>query len=246
MSELYKKVAKLIKNSTKAVAFTGAGISVESGIPTFRGPEGLWSKYNPKILDIDYFTLNPKESWEKIKEIFYDYMQNIKPNKAHYFLAELEKNDLLKCVITQNIDNLHQEAGSKNVIEFHGTAKKLLCMNCFKKYDKDEINLNDLPPLCPKCWGLLKPDFVFFKEPIPKNALEKSLEMAQNCDLMIVIGTTGEIQPASQIPILAKQNGAKIIEINIEKSNYTDTITDIFLQDKATIASEKIKIHLKG
>jgi len=246
MSELYKKAAKLIKNSTKTVAFTGAGISVESGIPTFRGPEGLWSKYNPKILDIDYFTLNPKESWEKIKEIFYDYMQNIKPNKAHYFLAELEKNDLLKCVITQNIDNLHQEAGSKNVIEFHGTAKKLLCMNCFKKYDKDEINLNDLPPLCPKCWGLLKPDFVFFKEPIPKNALEKSLETAQNCDLMIVIGTTGEIQPASQIPILAKQNGAKIIEINIEKSNYTDTITDIFLQDKATIASEKIKIHLKG
>jgi len=246
MSALYKKAAELIKKSKKTVAFTGAGISVESGIPTFRGPEGLWSKYDPKILDIDYFTLNPKESWTKIKEIFYDYMQNVKPNTAHYFLAELEKEKLLDAVITQNIDNLHQEAGSQNVIEFHGTAKKLVCMNCFTKFDKKEVDLNDLPPSCPKCWGLLKPDFVFFKEPIPKKALEKSLELAQECDLMLVIGTTGEIQPASQIPILAKQNGANIIEINIEESNYTRTVTDIFLQDKATVASQKIKKHLKG
>ena len=246
MSELYKKAAELIKNSKKTVAFTGAGISVESGIPTFRGPTGLWSRYDPKILDIDYFTLNPKESWEKIKEIFYDYMQNVKPNKAHYCLADLEKNFLLEAVITQNIDNLHQEAGNKNVIEFHGTAKKLVCMNCFKKYDSDEIDLSELPPLCPKCWGILKPDFVFFKEQIPKKALEKSLELAQECDLMLVIGTTGEIQPASQIPILAKQSGAKIIEINIEKSNYTDSITDIFLQQRATIACENIQKELKG
>ncbi|GAB6073420.1 NAD-dependent protein deacylase [Nautilia lithotrophica] len=246
MSNLYKEAANLFKNSKKTIAFTGAGISVESGIPTFRGPEGLWSKYDPKILDIDYFTLNPKDAWEKIKEIFYDYMQNIKPNKAHYLLADLEKQNLLEAVITQNIDNLHQEAGSKNVIEFHGTAKNLVCMNCFKKYDKDEIDLNDLPPACPKCWGLLKPNFVFFKEPIPKKALEKSLQLAQECDLMLVIGTTGEIQPASQIPILAKQNGAKIIEINIEESNYTRSITDIFLQDKATIASEKLSEALKG
>ncbi len=246
MSELYSLAAEMILNSKKTVAFTGAGISVESGIPTFRGPQGLWSKYDPKILDIDFFLSNPKESWEKIKEIFYDYMQNVKPNAAHYFLAELEKENLLEAVITQNIDNLHQEAGSKNVIEFHGTAKKLVCMNCYKKYDKNEIDLNDLPPFCPKCWGLLKPDFVFFKESIPKKALEKSLELAQECDLMIIIGTTGEIQPASHIPLIAKENGAKIIEINIEKSNYTDTITDIFLQDKATAASKKIQQYLKG
>jgi NAD-dependent deacetylase len=118
-------------------------------------------------------------------------------------------------------------------------------MNCYKKYDISEINLDDLPPTCPKCWGLLKPDFVFFKESIPKKALETSLELAQTCDLMLVIGTTGEIQPASQIPLLAKQNGAKIIEINIEKSNYTDSITDIFLQDKATAACKNLQNHLK-
>jgi NAD-dependent deacetylase len=246
MSDIYEKAAELIKKSEKTVAFTGAGISVESGIPTFRGENGLWSKYDPEILDIDYFLKNPERSWKKIKEIFYDYMQNVKPNKAHYFLAELENEGLLQAVITQNIDNLHQEAGSKNVIEFHGTAKSLICMNCFKSFDINEIDLNDLPPVCPKCWGLLKPNFVFFKEPIPKKAMEESLNLAQSCDLMLVIGTTGEIQPASQIPILAKENGAKIIEINIEKSNYTDTVTDIFLQDKATVASEKLKNSIKG
>jgi NAD-dependent deacetylase len=246
MKNLYSEAASIIKNSKNCVAFTGAGISVESGIPAFRGPDGLWSKYDPKILDIDYFTLNPKESWEKIKEIFYDYMQNIKPNDAHCFLADLEKKGLLKTVITQNIDNLHQEAGSKNVIEFHGTAKKLVCMNCFKKYGSKEIDLNDLPPLCPKCWGVLKPDFVFFKEAIPEKALENSLKAAQECDCMIVIGTTGEIQPASQIPLIAKQNGAKIIEINIEKSSYTDTISDIFLQNRATIACKNLKNTLEG
>jgi len=246
MSELYKQAADIIKNSKKTVAFTGAGISVESGIPTFRGPEGLWSKYDPKILDIDYFTLNPKDSWEKIKEIFYDYMQNVKPNSAHYCLAELENKGALEAVITQNIDNLHQEAGSKNVIEFHGTAKMLVCMNCFKKYNADEIDLSELPPLCPKCWGVLKPDFVFFKEPIPKKALEKSLELANECDVMLIIGTTGEIQPASQIPVIAKQNGAAIIEINIEPSNYTPAITDIFLKNKATKACAKLQTELKG
>jgi NAD-dependent deacetylase len=241
----YTQAAKIIKTSKKIVAFTGAGISVESGIPTFRGVDGLWSKYDPKILDIDYFLQNPKKSWEKIKEIFYDYMQNIKPNFAHKFLAELENEGLLEAVITQNIDNLHQEAGSKNVIEFHGTAKKLICMNCYKSYESDSIDLTELPPICPKCWGLLKPDFVFFKEPIPKKALEKSLELAQNCDCMLVIGTTGEIMPASEIPKIAKQNGAKIIEINIEKSNYTDTITDIFLLNRATMASKELKNALR-
>jgi NAD-dependent deacetylase len=241
----YLKAAQIIKTSKKTIAFTGAGISVESGIPTFRGPDGLWSKYDPKILDIDYFLQNPKESWEKIKEIFYDYMQNIKPNFAHLFLANLEKEGLLEAVITQNIDNLHQEAGSKNVIEFHGTAKKLICMNCYKTYESDSIDLTELPPICPKCLGLLKPNFVFFKEPIPKKALESSLELAQNCECMIVIGTTGEIMPASEIPKIAKQNGAKIIEINIEKSNYTDTITDIFLQNRATIASKELKNALR-
>ncbi len=238
MKDIYKKAAKIIKESKNLIAFTGAGISVESGIPTFRGPTGLWSKYDPKILDIDFFRNNPEESWRYIKEIFYDFMRDIKPNYAHKFLAELEKERLLKGVITQNIDNLHQEAGSKNVIEFHGTASKLICMECETKYYSKDISLDSLPPLCKKCGGLLKPDFVFFGEQIPPKAFSKSIELCTNADTIIIIGTTGEIMPASQLPYLAKN--AKVLEINIEPSNYTKSITDIFLQDKATSVGKKL------
>jgi NAD-dependent deacetylase len=236
----YSKASSLIRQARSAVAFTGAGISVESGIPTFRGKDGLWSRYDPKILDIDYFQAHPEESWRTIKEIFYNYMgDHAKPNRAHRFLAELEDQGILKGVITQNIDNLHQEAGSRNVIEFHGTAKTLLCMQCNEAYDFMTIDLSQLPPHCPKCAGLLKPDFVFFKEPIPEKAYQASIELSQKADLYIIIGTTGEIMPASQIPYLAKQ--ADVIEINIEPSAYTSTITDLFLKDKATVAAERLE-----
>jgi NAD-dependent deacetylase len=242
----YQTAAKIIKDSKFPVAFTGAGISVESGIPPFRGPTGLWSKYDPKILDIDFFMNNPAESWKYIKEIFYDYMGNTQPNDAHKFLAWLEEIGKLKGVITQNIDNLHQKAGSKKVIEFHGTANKMECIECKRKFPSNSISLENLPPLCPECQGILKPDFVFFGEPIPPKAFEESIRLCENADCLIVVGTTGEIMPASQLPILAKQNGAKIIEINIEPSNYTNSITDIFLNDKATVASNKLKEELKG
>jgi NAD-dependent deacetylase len=195
-----KQTQELIKSFDKIVVFSGAGISVASGIPTFRGPDGLWSRYNPIVLDIDFFKSNPKESWRVIKEIFYDFMQNIKPNAAHYAIAKLE------CpVITQNIDNLHQEAGSNNVVEFHGNAKTLICTNCSKRYRSDNIDLSNLPPRCENCDGILKPDFVFFKEPIPENAYRQSIILAQNTSLMIIVGTTGEIMPASQMPYIAKE-----------------------------------------
>ena len=233
----YKKAAELIKNSKNLIAFTGAGISVESGIPTFRGENGIWSKYDPQILDIDYFKAYPKESWQKIKEIFYDYMINVKPNTAHKFLAFLEDKGILKAVITQNIDGLHQAAGSKNVIEFHGTTKSVVCLECGNKYPSSDIDLSSLPPLCPKCGSVLKPDFVFFKEPIPSDAYKKSYEYMQKADLLLIIGTTGEIMPASEFPYISK---ARAIEINPEPSKYTQTKTDIFLQEKAGIASKKL------
>ncbi len=241
----YKKAAKIIETSKFLVAFTGAGISVESGIPPFRGPTGLWSKYDPKILDINFFLTNPDISWKYIKEIFYDYMQNVNPNIAHYFLAKLENKGLLKGTITQNIDNLHQKAGSKNVVEFHGSASKLECIKCKRKFSLNSVSLESLPPLCPKCGGILKPDFVFFGEAIPKDAFEKSLFLMQNADVLLVIGTTGEIMPASELPYIAKDNGAKIIEINIQKSNYTNKITDVFLKDKATEVAKNLEKELK-
>lgn len=236
--------AKLIKKSSYTAAFTGAGISVESGIPPFRGEGGLWDKYDPMLLDIDYFHEHPEESWRVIKEIFYDTFNNAKPNRAHTVLAELEKMGKLKEVITQNIDNLHREAGSKVVHEFHGNSTQLVCTKSGEKLLVAHADLDALPPIHPATGGLLKPDFIFFGEGIPPLAYQASVEAARHAEVFLVIGTTGEIMPASQIPWMAKQNGAKIIEINTIHSNYTSSITDVFLQGKATEVMERLMDEL--
>ena len=229
------ELAKGIIEKGGGVAFTGAGISVESGIPPFRGPTGIWSKYDPKILELDYFLKNPEECWNYIRELFYSHFEKVKPNRAHFCVAELEKRGKIVGVITQNIDNLHHLAGSKNVVEFHGTANRLLCLQCGAYYLRDEVDLNQKPyPKCPRCWGLLKPDFVFFGEPIPEEAFYRAVGWVKRANFILVIGTSGEIYPAGNLPIIGKERGAVIIEINLQKSRYTDTITDIFIQAPAT------------
>jgi len=240
MNNLIEKVVKALRESKHTTAFTGAGISVESGIPPFRGPEGLWSKYNPEILDIGYFNEHPLESWKVIKEIFYDFFSFAKPNLAHLSLARMEEKGLLSAIITQNIDNLHQEAGSKKVIEYHGNSQQLICPHCHKQFKPDEINLNNLPPRCPADASVLKPDFVFFGEPVPGTAHTLSSEESQNAEVFLLIGTTGEVMPAAIVPRLAKENGATIIEVNPKESFYTNEITDIFLQGKAGDVMERI------
>jgi NAD-dependent deacetylase len=245
MEDIYVSAAKAIKSAQKASAFTGAGISIESGIPPFRGEDGLWNKFDPIFLDISYFQTHPAESWALIKEIFYDFFGRAKPNAAHYALARMEQEGLLDAIITQNIDNLHQRAGSKIVYEFHGTSQRLVCMDCGRQYPVSEIKLNHLPPLCAQCNGLLKPAFVFFGEPIPEPAMTFSLRAAETSDVFILIGTTGEIMPASMIPLTAKEKGAIIIEINPHESKYTHKITDIFLNDKATRAFAKLSQALQ-
>ena len=233
-AQAFQKAAELLGKSRFTTAFTGAGISVESGIPPFRGPEGLWSRYDPAVLDIDYFHQNPLESWKVIREIFYDFFGKANPNAAHFALAKMEEMGLLENIITQNIDNLHQQAGSREVYEFHGNSHSLVCTKCGKHFDIQDIRFDKLPVLCDKCHGLVKPDFIFFGEGIPPQAYEKSLEAARRADVFLVIGTTGEIMPASEIPYLAKENDAKIIEVNTEPSKFTHQITDVFLQGKAT------------
>jgi len=233
---MYNKAAEIIKNATRVTAFTGAGISVESGIPPFRGKDGLWNKYDPALLEINNFYADPTAAWRLIKEIFYDFLGKAKPNLAHEGLALMEQKGLLSTVITQNIDNLHQEAGSKEVYEFHGNSQYLVCTDCMKRCHVSEIDLSNLPPYCNACGGLLKPDFVFFGEPIPGEAHSRAVSEAETSDVFLLIGTTGEVMPAAMIPRYAKQNDAKIIEINPEESFYTHQITDVFLQAKATEA----------
>ena len=234
MELLLKETAEIIKQSKYTIAFTGAGISVESGIPPFRGSEGLWNKYDPKVLDLGYFLNNGEECWVYIREIFYDFFAGAKPNRAHFVLAEMEKRKLLQSIITQNIDNLHYEAGSVNVHEFHGNSKKLKCLKCGTVYDVENINLKKIPPLCEYDKNILKPDFIFFGEGIPPNAYSNSFAEAEKADVCLIIGSTGEVTPASYVPRTAKQNGAVIIEINPEETVFTSQITDIHLQGKAS------------
>ncbi|MEN8249503.1 MAG: NAD-dependent deacylase [Bacteroidota bacterium] len=238
-SDDIKLAAELIRESNRTVAFTGAGISVESGIPPFRGEGGLWSKYDPIFLDINYFKMNPNESWVLIKEIFYDYFGQAKPNGAHTSLARMEQDGQLQSIITQNIDNLHFDAGSREVYEFHGNSRQLICQRCNNRMPVKEFDLKTLPPRCPQCDSVLKPDFIFFGEGIPEPANSNSFAEIHRADVFILIGTSGEIMPASLIPFEAQKMGKKIIEINIEPSNYT-SISDVFLQGKASEVMERL------
>ncbi len=234
------KAARWISRAERAVAFTGAGISVESGIPPFRGENGLWNKYPAELFDISFFLDNPEQSWLLMREIFYELFGKVVPNAAHYALAELERAGILKAIITQNIDNLHTEAGSRAVYEFHGAIRKVICTACGRTSRVKDISLEQLPPLCNSCSGILKPDVVFFGEGIPAHAYTGSFMEAERSDLFLVIGSTGEVAPANQVVMQAKQNGAGIIEINPEPSSFTDTVTDIYLQGKAAEVMEAL------
>lgn len=224
-------------------AFTGAGVSVESGVPPFRGREGLWNRYDPKVLDIEFFTTHPEACWPVIREIFYDHFGKATPNAAHQVLAHLEQQGRLKCLITQNIDDLHHKAGSKRVIEYHGNSRELVCTSCGKRYAASAVDLANLPPRC-TCSSILKPDFVFFGEGIPPQAILEAEEAVELTDVMLLIGTTGEVYPAASLPRLASDRGALIIEINPEPSLYSDEISDIVISLPAAVAMAAIEKRL--
>ncbi|MBN1835772.1 MAG: NAD-dependent deacylase [Spirochaetales bacterium] len=235
-----QEAVRLVREARYLSAFTGAGISVESGVPPFRGPGGLWSRYDPRKLELDYFHRHPQECWETLKEIFYDSFAEARPNEGHRVLARLEEKGLLKVLITQNIDNLHHLAGSRNVVEFHGNSRTLRCLDCGETVPADPARLQALPPRC-RCGGILKPDIVFFGEGIPDLAWSRSAQAARRTDVMLVIGSTGEVYPAGGIPIQAAQQGATIVEINPRQSTFTESISDLFIQLPATEALQRIE-----
>jgi NAD-dependent deacetylase len=201
---------------------------VESGIPPFRGPGGLWNTYDPRMLELGYFQAHPEKSWPILREIFYDHFGKAKPNDAHRGLARLEQMGKLQCLITQNIDNLHYLAGSRKIVEFHGNSRLLLCMSCGKRVEAVPALLQTLPPRC-ACGGIYKPDFIFFGEGISPEAHARSQEAARKTDLMLVIGSTGQVYPAALVPRWAAEAGAKIVEINPESSDFTRSVTDLHI-----------------
>ncbi len=215
------------------MAFTGAGMSVQSGIPPFRGPGGLWTTIDPALFEIGAFRARPLESWRIIKEIFFDTLGRARPNAGHEALSRLERAGRLSGIVTQNIDGLHQAAGSRVVYEFHGNMRRLRCLECGRTPALGAVSLEELPPRCPACGGLLKPDFIFFGEAIPAEVQEASLSLARFSKCCLVVGSTGEVYPAAYIPQEARRHGATIVEINVRPSHFTDAVTDIFLQGPA-------------
>lgn len=231
MEERIRKAAKIICQSKKTIALTGAGISVESGIPDFRSAGGLWERFNPmEYGTIEAFQADPEKVWQLLEEVSH-LLARARPNPAHIGLGRLQEMGLLHTIITQNVDFLHQEGGATRVIEYHGNAKTLSCLWCHQRYNEDQLG-GQIPPKC-SCGKILKPDVVFFGEPIPRKALEESFELATSCSALMILGTSGEVAPANTIPETAKRVGATIIEVNVEPTVLTQYLTDVFLQGKA-------------
>jgi NAD-dependent deacetylase len=224
------------------VALTGAGISVGSGIPPFRGEGGLWEKYNPdEYAHVESFKSDPQKVWVMLKEMI-DTILPANPNAAHFALAELEKMDLLDGIITGNVDFLHQAAGSKKVLELHGNNHNLICMRCKKSYPIEKYK-DEMPPLC-SCGFTLRPDVVLFGEPLPQSILSEAYDLARHCEIMLVVGTSSVVAPMSSMPYVAKENNAMIIEINLEVSFISDFASDMIIKGKAEDILPKIVMEI--
>jgi NAD-dependent deacetylase len=237
----YRDVARLIVEKGNVVAFTGAGISVDSGIPAFRGGQGLWEKYDPmEYAHIQSFLTYPDKVWHMLREMG-DVILRAEPSPAHKALAAFEKAGLLKAIITQNVDGLHQMAGNANVIEYHGNHRRLICLNCAKPRPFTVESLAKVPyPVCERCHEALKPDVVFFGEQIPQTAMLRATHEAGTCRVMLIIGTSGAVYPAAELPYMASSKGATIVEINLSPTPFTSSVTDYYLEGNASTIMQAI------
>ena len=247
LQELIKRAAQDLANSDYAIALTGAGMSTESGIPDFRGPSGMWTKH-PAAEKNAYetypsFLEDPKGWWEELLTNAASLLarwENAQPNPSHYALMELEQMGILKWTITQNIDGLHERAGTKNLLEYHGSALKLRCTSCNLRFTTDEFGLEKLreedrlPPHCPECGGVIKPDVVYFGEPIPSDVAYRSVEEAGKCDVMLVCGTSAVVYPFANLPRIAKTRGVDEISQHLFSPERSPSVTIIEVNAEPT------------
>lgn len=230
--ERLRQAAVLLLEADHVVGLTGAGISVESGIPPFRGPGGLWTKYGePPMNGYEVFLRDPKKAWEERlsptgpSKIIQETVRQAQPNPGHQALVALEDMGRLHYLITQNVDNLHRRAGSRNLAEIHGNSTLVRCLQCVTRYPLDDVSLTQLPPSCPKCDGMLKIDTVAFGEPIPPDVLALCYRETQRCDCMLVAGTSATVYPAAWFPIHVHERGGHLIEVNLYESELTPLCT---------------------
>jgi NAD-dependent deacetylase len=235
LSAEVERIAEMILESKKVVALTGAGISTESGIPDFRGPQGLWKQVDPRTSTVQFFRQFPDIFWQFMVDRLGS-MVRAEPNRAHYALVELERMGKLSSVITQNVDGLHLKAGSRNVIELHGNVREAVCLSCGKVVPLEEAlkmaKRSCFRPLCKKCGGPIKLNVVLFNEPLPQKALERAIWESRTCDLMLVVGSSLQVYPAASLPEYAKLRGAKVAIINEEPTPFDDN-ADVVIRARA-------------
>ena len=245
MDDLIKRAAVDLARAKMASALTGAGASIESKIPPFRGKGGLWEKMDPmEVAHIDAFMQDPAKVWRLLIKDMKDVVDQAQPNDCHKGLARLEALGKLQTVITQNIDGLHQRAGNTDVIEFHGTFAWQRCMECDTHIETRRVDVSEIPPRC-HCGGILRPNAVFFGELIPQEALSRSRQVATDCDIMLVIGTSAMVHPAAMMPVVAKETGAIVIEINPESTPLTGEISDYIIKGPAGSTINSIMAELQ-
>lgn len=227
-SDQIEEAAHAIAASRFCVALIGAGISKESGVPTFRGEGGIWTRQGePPMNGFQRFLADPEAWWkqrlaeqERPGELAAA-IAAARPNAGHLALADLEQMGLLQAIITQNIDNLHQAAGSRAILEIHGNRTLLRCLGCERRFQPTELSLDALPPRCPDCGAIVKSDTVMFGEPIPPATLDACYEAARRCDCMLIIGTSAVVYPAADLPVLSRRRGAALIEVNPDETPLT-------------------------
>ncbi len=233
-----RAAAERIRASNRTLVLTGAGLSVESGIAPFRrsagGMPGLWERYDPmEYGTIDAFLKDPARAWTMLRELG-EALKAARPNPGHLALARLEGQGYISRIITQNIDGLHQEAGSRQVLEFHGNWRTMNCLACRARVATDTVSLKRLPPLC-ACGGVLRPDVILIGEIIPGRLLDAAFEEARSCACLLVVGTSAEMMPAAAIPTAASDAGAFIIEVNTEETPLSAAVVDLRLTGPAGV-----------
>jgi NAD-dependent deacetylase len=246
LDDLMEKVAELIVNAKKLVVFTGAGVSTESGIPDFRSPGGIWERFDPDDFTYQKFVADPearRKQWQMLGEGHLTTLAE--PNLAHYAIADLDRMGKLDCVITQNVDNLHQKAGvpDDKVFELHGNMQRVVCLGCGKLYPFEQIKLRldrgEQIPDCEACHGMLKPNAVLFGEQLPYEVLTEASHRSSNCDLFIVVGSTLVVYPAAYMPVYAVQAEAKLVIVNLSSTPMDEEAT-VLIKAKAGEALSRI------
>jgi NAD-dependent deacetylase len=252
MDDVIHQAARMIEASKRTVVFTGAGVSTESGIPDFRSPGGLWTRFDPDDFTIDKY-LRSESARRRMWKILLEegLLTEAEPNAAHRAIAELERMGRLRCVITQNIDNLHQKGGNSPeiVYELHGNMKWVVCLGCRRRRLLEEVKplvaAADFRPVCDQCGGILKPDVIFFGEMLPQTTLMEASRHSQECDLFLVVGSSLVVYPAAALPLQAKRAGARLLIVNLGPTEQ-DHIADLIIHRKAGETMAGILEVLKG